>query len=87
MRMIKLDCRRLRSPDQGHTYLADALCLPTWYGRNLDALYDCLSEPMPATVLVLEHCAEVSTPFSVRVRNVMRIAAENNDTLMVMEED
>jgi RNAse (barnase) inhibitor barstar len=28
----------------GHDYLMQALDLPDYYGRNLDALYDCLTE-------------------------------------------
>lgn len=28
----------------GHDYLMEALNLPDYYGRNLDALYDCLCE-------------------------------------------
>ena len=28
----------------GHDYLAEALNLPDYYGKNLDALYDCLCE-------------------------------------------
>jgi RNAse (barnase) inhibitor barstar len=28
----------------GHDYLADALNFPDYYGKNLDALYDCLCE-------------------------------------------
>lgn len=27
-----------------HALLAEALCFPAWYGANLDALYDCLTE-------------------------------------------
>ena len=29
---------------KGHDYLAEALDLPDYYGKNLDALYDCLTE-------------------------------------------
>lgn len=29
---------------QGHDYLMEALNLPDYYGKNLDALYDCLTE-------------------------------------------
>ena len=29
---------------QGHDYLMEALNLPDYYGKNLDALYDCLCE-------------------------------------------
>jgi RNAse (barnase) inhibitor barstar len=28
----------------GHDYLMEALDLPDYYGKNLDALYDCLTE-------------------------------------------
>lgn len=28
----------------GHDYLMKALDLPDYYGKNLDALYDCLTE-------------------------------------------
>ena len=28
----------------GHDYLMEALNLPDYYGKNLDALYDCLCE-------------------------------------------
>ena len=30
--------------EQGHDYLMEALDLPDYYGKNLDALYDCLTE-------------------------------------------
>ena len=29
---------------EGHDYLMKALNLPDYYGKNLDALYDCLTE-------------------------------------------
>ena len=30
--------------EKGHDYLMEALDLPDYYGKNLDALYDCLTE-------------------------------------------
>ena len=30
--------------EQGHDYLMEALSLPEYYGKNLYALYDCLTE-------------------------------------------
>lgn len=44
MREITISCRGITGPRQLHRILADALDFPQWYGRNLDALYDCLTE-------------------------------------------
>ena len=30
--------------EKGHDYLSEALNFPDYYGKNLDALYDCLCE-------------------------------------------
>lgn len=30
--------------EKGHDYIAEALDFPDYYGKNLDALYDCLTE-------------------------------------------
>lgn len=30
--------------ERGHDYLMEALDFPDYYGKNLDALYDCLCE-------------------------------------------
>lgn len=37
---------------KGHDYLAEELNFPDYYGKNLDALYDCLCEIEADVVLV-----------------------------------
>ena len=44
MRTITLDVERMTSVPALHKYLRSALALPVYYGANLDALYDCLTE-------------------------------------------
>lgn len=44
MRIIALDGRDMDSRDKLHRVLKEALGLPEYYGRNLDALNDCLGE-------------------------------------------
>ena len=44
MRVITLDGRDMDSRDKLHRVLKEALALPEHYGRNLDALNDCLGE-------------------------------------------
>ena len=39
---MQLDGKLIK--EEGHDYLMEALNLPDYYGKNLDALYDCLCE-------------------------------------------
>ncbi|MEG0751398.1 MAG: barstar family protein [Oscillospiraceae bacterium] len=44
MRVVHIDLRGAQERGELHNRLAAALAFPDYYGRNLDALYDCLSE-------------------------------------------
>ena len=81
MRELRIDCRQLTDREGTHTYLQRVLPLPEHYGRNLDALYDCLTE-MPDTVLVLEHRREV-TPYGESAALTVEDAAEANPALLL----
>ena len=55
MKKIVLDGKLMRSRAAAHAYLKAALDLPVYYGANLDALYDLLSErrrqPLEVTLI------------------------------------
>ena len=55
MKEVILDCGNLRDRSTFHTALAEAMGFPAWYGKNLDALHDCLTEIGEETVLRLLH--------------------------------
>ena len=43
MRTIQLQAERMCQEKTAHEYLQEMLELPEYYGKNLDALYDCLT--------------------------------------------
>ncbi len=49
--MITIDCTNL-TPAELHREIAQKLSFPHWYGKNLDALYDCLTETEAQVCLV-----------------------------------
>lgn len=53
MRTITLDLERMTSVSALHKYLRSALALPVYYGANLDALYDCLTEIVEPTQIIV----------------------------------
>ncbi len=55
MRTIHLDGSEMTTREALHRRLAEEFHFPPWYGRNLDALYDLLTEPGEETLIVLEH--------------------------------
>lgn len=42
MKIIKLDGLRIKK--ESHDYIMEVLDFPDYYGKNLDALYDCLTD-------------------------------------------
>lgn len=53
MRTIVIDGGMMFTREAAHDYLAMRLGLPDYYGRNLDALFDALSERSDSTRLVI----------------------------------
>ncbi len=86
MRNIVLDVEKMRGLPQLHNYLRAALELPVYYGANLDALYDCLteiSEPVELTLAGKVVDAEYLGWYGERLLDVLRDAAAANPALSV----
>lgn len=77
METIRLDGARLRDREEAMELLGQALTLPEWWGRNLDALYDCLTDlGRPVRLEVFRRETMVETPFGRRLLRVLKDAAE-----------
>ena len=59
METIVIDGERMLNRRAAHDHLAERLSLPDYYGRNLDALYDLLTEREGPTRLVVRHQATI----------------------------
>jgi RNAse (barnase) inhibitor barstar len=53
MKTIELDFKELYTPRQIHEYIAQKLGFPEYYGKNLDALYDCLTDISEETEITI----------------------------------
>ena len=51
---VKLDTYQMIDREDAHEYLKNKFQFPDYYGRNLDALYDLLTE-MDETEVVIVH--------------------------------
>ena len=88
MKKVILDCEKLLQPEQAHMYLAEKLDFPDYYGKNLDALYDCLTE-IGECIIVLEgeNLLGESENYGAKVLKVLREAAHANQGLKLEVQD
>lgn len=83
---VVLDGKAMVDRVTAHTHLAERLELPTYYGRNLDALYDMLTEIGEETEIVLTDPAAVAEQmgkYGEALLATLQEAAEENPRLIV----
>ena len=68
--------------ERKHDYLIEVFDLPDYYGRNLDALYDCMSEREDTTIAI-KNMKDVNE-FSLNVLNVFDDVAEEYQNLTII---
>ncbi|MBR0206512.1 MAG: barstar family protein [Clostridia bacterium] len=78
--LVLCDFERLATPEAVYDYLQQELSFPDWFGRNLDALHDCLTDISAPTRLILTGTA---TPCGQHFVRVFRDAARQNRNLSV----
>lgn len=89
MTELVLDGRAVGDRASLHEALARVLPLPEWYGRNLDALLDCLTDLREETCLRITGAAELAErlgPYGGRFFRVLRWAAEENPRFFLILE-
>lgn len=88
MERIFLDGARLAERSDAMVLLEQALSLPGWWGKNLDALYDCLTGLGRPVCLELSNLPALrATPFGRRLLLVLRDAAADSRWLDLADGD
>ena len=85
MLTVILDGQAMVSRRMAHETLSTALNLPEHYGRNLDALYDCLTTYSTPVAIILENVQAMLAAlgrYGVRLLTVLYDAAEENPNLV-----
>jgi ribonuclease inhibitor len=82
MKTVTLALARMQSIRQLHKYLRAELELPDYYGENLDALYDCLTEVCEPVILKIPQAVALGW-YGARLLTVVQDAAAANPNLQV----
>lgn len=69
-----LDAACLRSKKEAHEYLKEVLNLPDYYGNNLDALYDCITDMDRPEIEIVNLNDEIAETYFKRVLRILDIA-------------
>ncbi|MBQ6431406.1 MAG: barstar family protein [Oscillospiraceae bacterium] len=78
---LKLDAVNAATRSALHDVFAQTLSLPEWYGRNLDALHDCLTEQcedVRITVAAEELIGTLGERYVRQLLRLLRDCAEEN---------
>lgn len=84
MRCCYLEGKRMTDKQAAHAHLKEVLGLPDYYGNNLDALYDCLTEAGDYTLVCLtgpEQVRENLGDYGDRLIATLRDAGAENPNL------
>ncbi len=88
MNFVIIDGRQMTDRLAAHIYLQKTLKLPEYYGKNLDALYDCLCE-MKNVQIIVTYVAEMQDNLrrlADGFLNTFEAAAEKNPGISVVIE-
>lgn len=84
MKKIIINCQNLLEREQAHLYLAQKLDFPEYYGKNLDALFDCLTELRECTIILQgEKDLRQAGGYGARILKVLEEASKVNYGLIV----
>jgi len=79
-----LNAHKMTTRECAHAHLKERLCLPEWYGNNLDALQDCLGGINEPTWIIVRFTPQLEASlgeYGTKLLRVLRQSTEDNENL------
>ncbi len=89
-RTVFLNADQLMDAEEAQQYLEHSFMFPSWYGRNLDALHDCLCDIHENTEIIIEGAVSSErkkATYLDRIIRVMDDCADENSCIHVFLKD
>lgn len=80
---IILESKYLQDKDTAQPYLKDMLGFPDYYGMNLDALYDCLTDISVPSIIRIQITTDKCSAYFDKILKVFEDAQDQNAGLTV----
>ena len=89
MKIVILDFSLVDGRASAHKLLAEKFGFPDYYGKNLDALHDCLGDICEETCIVLKNADDLTYElgnYGEIMLDILRYSPDENDYLTVVDE-
>lgn len=87
MKKLRIDFRGITDKNSVHECIKNGLELPEYYGKNLDALHDCLLEMTDCEITLTNIDALYTLDIiGIKILKVFEEAADTNDTILIVIE-
>ena len=76
MKQVTLNGKKMTDRESAHVYIASKLGFPDYYGKNLDALADCVSEFCPDRYIRFSHYEDAEKNLGEYAESLVEVFAD-----------
>ena len=87
MKTVILDGKKMQTVAGTHEYIAEKMGFPSYYGKNLDALEDCLGECGPNCAVIIINLSHIYVSlggYAHRLLEVFRDVSQEEDSFKLI---